>query len=63
MKPSNIKKLDKRLSKDSNFGYLPVMARSSRCNIGALAAESFCERVISARNIVKTDGNALLCSE
>eukprot|EP00173_Palmaria_palmata_P000738 Plantae.Rhodophyta-Palmaria_palmata.ctg13671.p1 GENE.Plantae.Rhodophyta-Palmaria_palmata.ctg13671~~Plantae.Rhodophyta-Palmaria_palmata.ctg13671.p1 ORF type:complete len:158 (-),score=34.70 Plantae.Rhodophyta-Palmaria_palmata.ctg13671:60-533(-) len=59
----NIGKLYKRMEKEQLFGFLPVMARSSRFNIGALGAESFCERVISAGNIVMTDGNTLLSSK
>lgn len=58
--PLNIVKLYKRIEGDKRFGYLPYMARSSRCNIGALGAQIFWERVISAANIVMTDGNTLL---
>ena len=42
------------------FGSNPLMAISSQYNIGALNAESFCERIISAGNLVMTDGNTLL---
>ena len=35
----------------------------SYASIGALNAESFCERVLSAANLVVTDGNTLLSSE
>lgn len=61
--PLNTGKLYKRIEGEKKYGYLPVMARSSRWNIGALAAQSFCERVISAANIVMTDGNTLLSDE
>ena len=36
------------------------MASCSNGQIGALNAESFCERVISAANLVVSDGNTLL---
>ena len=39
------------------------MASCSYASIGALNAESFCERVLSAANLVVTDGNTLLSSE
>ena len=42
------------------YGYLPQMAASSKGQIGALNAESFCERVLSCANLVVTDGNTLL---
>ena len=42
------------------YGFIPLMAISSQYNIGALNAESFCERIISAGNLVMTDGNTLL---
>ena len=61
--PLNIGKLYKQIDNDERFGFLPVMARSSRCNIGSLMTESFCERVISAWNIVMTDVNTLLNGE
>ena len=38
------------------FGFI----LSSQYNIGALNAESFCEQIISAGNLVMTDGNTLL---
>lgn len=56
-------KLYKKIEGDSKFGYLPFISRSSRCNIGALAAQSVCERIISAGNIVMTDDNSLLGDE
>ena len=33
------------------------------CQIGALMAESFCERVLSAANLVVDEGNTLLNDE
>jgi hypothetical protein len=42
------------------YGYLPQMAGCSKGQIGALNAESFCERVLSGANLVVTDGNTLL---
>jgi hypothetical protein len=46
-----------------DFGLLPVMVGHSKGQIGALLAESFCERVVSACNTVMTDGNTLLGDE
>ena len=43
-----------------SYGYIPLMALSSPAQIGALMAESFCERVISCGNLVVNDGNTLL---
>ena len=45
------------------FGFLPRMAGCSKGQIGALMAESFCERMLSKANIVMTDGNTLLGDE
>jgi hypothetical protein len=42
------------------YGFLPVMARGSVASIGALPAESFCERCLSAGNLVMNKGNTLL---
>ena len=41
------------------FVLIPLMATPSQFNIGALNAESFCIRIMSAENIVMTDRNAL----
>ena len=38
----------------------PLIASCSKGQIGALNAESFCERVISAANLVVNEGNTLL---
>lgn len=48
---------------DNNLGLIPLMASSSEAQIGALPAESFCERVLSCANLVLTEGNTLLGSE
>ena len=40
------------------YGYFPFMATHSRANVGALLAASFCERIISAGNIILTTQNA-----
>ena len=45
------------------YGKLPLMASCSSGQIGALNAESFCERVISGANLVLDDGNTLLGDE
>ena len=42
------------------YGHILFMASCSYASIGALNAESFCERVLSAANLVVTDGNTLL---
>eukprot|EP00978_Attheya_sp_CCMP212_P013132 scaffold32855_cov56-Attheya_sp.AAC.1 len=42
------------------YGYLPLMASSSKGQIGALNAESYAERVNSMGKLVLTDGNSLL---
>ena len=39
------------------------MASCSHASLGALNAESFCERVLSAASLVITDGNTLLAPE
>ena len=39
------------------------MASCSRGQLGALNAESFCERALSCANLVVTDGNTLLGDE
>ena len=41
------------------YGHIPFMASCSYASIGALNAESFCERVLSAANLVVTDGNTV----
>eukprot|EP00173_Palmaria_palmata_P004528 Plantae.Rhodophyta-Palmaria_palmata.ctg6374.p1 GENE.Plantae.Rhodophyta-Palmaria_palmata.ctg6374~~Plantae.Rhodophyta-Palmaria_palmata.ctg6374.p1 ORF type:complete len:184 (-),score=46.19 Plantae.Rhodophyta-Palmaria_palmata.ctg6374:52-603(-) len=58
--PLNIGKLYARIEDNPKYGYLPQMARCSRYNIGVMGAQRFCERVISAANIVMTKGNTLL---
>ena len=45
------------------FGYIPLMASSSFGQLGALNAESFCERVLSCAGMVLSEGNTLLGSE
>ena len=45
------------------YGHLPYMAGCSEGQIGALNAESFCERVLSCSNLVVSDGNTLLEDE
>ena len=42
------------------FGYLPRMCRSSPCQLGALNAQSICERIISRGNNVVTKNRMLL---
>ena len=45
------------------FGFIPMLAACSVGEIGAVNAESFCERVISVCNTAMTDGNTLLSDE
>ena len=45
------------------YGYIPLMASCSYGQIGALNAESFCERVLSCANNVLTEGNSLLSDD
>jgi hypothetical protein len=63
--PLNMGKLYlKIITKDperAQFGFLPLMAGCCDGQIGALNAESFAERVLSASNLVMTDGNTQLC--
>jgi len=56
----HIEKLD--TDKRAN-GLLPLMASFSRGQIGALCAESFCERILSDANDVCHEGNTLLDTE
>ena len=59
----NISKLYREIADDKKFGFLPNLARASRGSIATLPAESLCERIISAANLVMTDGNTLLGDE
>jgi hypothetical protein len=45
------------------FGFIPLMASSSSGQLGALSAESYCERVLSCANNVLVTGNTLLSDE
>ncbi len=53
----NIIQSDPRREK---YGWLPVMAGCSVGQLGALLAESFCERIISSANLILTDKNTKL---
>ena len=44
----------------SKFGLIPLLASCSDGQIGALNAETFAERIISAVNLIMTDGRTLL---
>jgi len=59
----NVGQIYKELSKDSKFGYLPLMAQASKGQIGTLNAESFCERGLLAGNLIMTDGNTFLSND
>ena len=43
--------------------YIPAKASCSKGQLGALNAESFCERVLSCANDVLIEGNTLLSNE
>ena len=45
------------------YGYIPLMAACSYGQIGALNAESFCERVLRCAGHVLTEGNTVLSDE
>ena len=45
------------------FGWIPTMASSSVGQLGALSAESYCERILSCANNVLTKGNTLLSDD
>lgn len=53
----------KELEGKEAYGHLPHMASCCIGQLGALNAESFCERVLSCANTVLTDGNTLLSDE
>ena len=57
------KKIQKTDPERKVYGFLPLMAANSYGQIGALNAESFCERVLSAANLIVTKGNTLLADE
>ncbi|KAI9344980.1 hypothetical protein BDR26DRAFT_932541 [Obelidium mucronatum] len=54
---NNILELDPKREK---YGFLPLMATCSKGQIGALPAESYCERMLSCANSILTEGNTLL---
>ena len=54
---------DKIDKKRLRFGFIPLLAACSVGEIGAVNAESFCERVISVSNSTIMDGNTLLSDE
>ncbi len=45
------------------YGYLHAMASCSKGQLGALNAESLCERRLSCANMVVIEGNTLLNDE
>ena len=50
----------KELCKHKIYGHLPAMAGCSMAQLGALNAESFCERILScANNLIKSDNTLL----
>ena len=62
--PGYVYKYIEKLDTDKQaYGWLPVMTSSSGGQIGALCAESFCERILSASNEVCHDWSMLLDTE
>ena len=65
--PLDVGKLYKKIIETDHgrhlYGLIPLMASSSFGQIGALNAESFCERVLSCANNVLTEGNTMLSDE
>jgi hypothetical protein len=61
----NISALYKRLEEEggSTFGHLPTMTSCAKGQLGALNAESFCERCMSCANLDVTEGNTILLDE
>ena len=45
------------------YGFLPIMASCSVGQLGALNAESYCERVLRCAGHILTEGNTLLDKE
>lgn len=45
-----------RMNEEKNniFGFLPLMCKASPCQLGALNAQSFAERIISVGNLIIT---------
>ena len=46
--------------KNPSFGFIPLIEMSSHFNIGTLNSENFCEKIISAGNLVMANGNNCL---
>ena len=61
----DIGKLYLKYEADANpiYGYIPIMASSSYGQLGALNAESVCERMFSCAGNVMDEGNSLLSSK
>ena len=55
-----IGKIYQHLLNHPKFGYLPLMAKTSKGQIDTLNANSFCERCLSCANLVMADGDTLL---
>lgn len=51
---------ESKIRKHLTLGCISLMAISSHYNIGALNAESFCERIILAGNLIMNGGNSLI---
>jgi len=64
LNPDYVYKHMEKLDTDKRaYGWIPLMSSSSGGQIGALCAESFCERILPEANDVRHDGNMLLDTE
>lgn len=61
--PLNIDHLYICTEQESKFGYLLLMATSSKGQVGAHMAKSVCKHCISAANMISTDSNVRLSDE
>ena len=64
LNPGFVYKEIQKLDTDQKvYGWIPLMTSCSGGQIGALCAESFCERILSEANDVCHEGNTLLDTE
>ena len=61
--PINVAPLYKNLIDSGKYELIPLIADASPNTIGALNAESFSERVISAANLIMDEGNTALAED
>mmetsp|Transcript_14675 Transcript_14675/g.16784 ORF Transcript_14675/g.16784 Transcript_14675/m.16784 type:complete len:103 (+) Transcript_14675:170-478(+) len=63
MKPVLDSMEKERIAREDIFGYLPIRCKSAPCQLGALCAQSFAERMISAGNLLITKKRTLMNDE